>query len=160
MMTYHDPIVGRIRSSIKEDCFEIARNMRAIDIQEAWSAMRLSPIEVAEYSFDRSIISMTILHNEMPIVMFGIIPDNMSSGVLWMLTTNELNNIGRPFVRNCKAWFRDMLEIYPELWGTVDLRNKASIRWLDYLGCEWGKTMPFGIDKMPFIKFSFKKDRI
>lgn len=161
-LIYHDEIVGTIRPSIKEDCTAIGNNMRKVDIEEAWSAMRLSPVEIAEYSFGRSIISMTICHNEVPIVMFGIIPDNMSSGVLWMLTTYgiEADGFGRAFVRNCKKWFRDMLEIYPLLWGTVDLRNQVSMRWLTYLGCEWGKTMPFGVDNMPFRKFTFKKDKI
>lgn len=136
--------------------------MREQDKMEAWSALRMSPLDVAQYSFNRSIISMTILHDEKPIIMFGIIPENMSSGVIWMLTTYgiEYEGFGRPFVRNCKKWFNAMLEIYPLLWGTVDLRNEVSIRWLTYLGCEWGKTMPFGVDNLPFRKFTFKKDKI
>lgn len=159
ILTYNDPVVGAIRPSVESDCAAIALDMREADIQEAWSALRFSPIDIVRYSFGRSIISMTILHNEKPIVMFGIIPDGMSSGVLWMITTYGIEDIGRVFVRNCKKWFKDMLEIYPLLWGTVDLRNKVSIRWLTYLGCEWGITIPFGIDKMPFRKFTFKKDK-
>lgn len=161
-LTYNDPIIGEIRPSILEDCIDIAKNMRAVDAQEAWSALRMSPLEIAKYSFSRSIISMTVLHNNVPIVMFGIIPENMSSGVLWMLTTYgiEADGFGRPFVRNCRKWFKDMLEIYPLLWGTVDLRNEVSMRWLTYLGCEWGNTILFGVDKLPFKKFTFKKDKI
>lgn len=156
-LTYHDKIVGEIRTSIKEDCAFIAKYMRKQDAMEAWSALRMLPYEMTEYSFSRSIISMTILHDEKPVAMFGIIPDDMSSGVLWMLTTYGLEGIGRPFVRNCKKWFKDMLEIYPLLWGTVDLRNTVSIRWLTYLGCEWGQTLNFGVEQLPFRKFSFRK---
>lgn len=157
-LTYHDDIVGTIRPSIKEDCIAIAKDMRKEDIMESWSALRLSPIGIAEYSFNKSIISMTILH-EAPIAMFGIMPQNMSSGMLWLLTTYgiERNGFGRPFVKNCKRWIKAMLEIYPLLMGYVDLRNKVSIRWLTYLGCEWGETIPFGADEMLFKYFSFKK---
>lgn len=158
ILTYNDPIVGAIRPSVKEDCFAIAKDMREQDIMESWSALRMSPIEIAQYSFNKSIISMTILH-ESPIVMFGIMPKDMSTGILWMLTTYglEADGFGRPFVRNCKKWFNDMLEIYPVLIGTVDLRNKVSIRWLTYLGCEWGEPHLFGEDKIHFKCFYFRK---
>ena len=101
---------------------------------------------------------MTIVH-EVPIAMFGIMPKDMGTGILWMVTTYglESNNFGRPFVRNCKKWFSDMLEIYPTLMGCVDLENSVSIKWLTYLGCEWGETFPYGIDKRPFRAFSFRK---
>lgn len=101
---------------------------------------------------------MTITHKEKPVAMFGIIPKDMSSGILWMLTTNELNNIGRLFVRNCKEWFKEMLEIYPILDGFVDLRNKESIRWLTYIGVTWGDFKTMGIDNMTFKSFNFRKN--
>jgi hypothetical protein len=157
-LTYEDSIVGEIRPSVKEDCEAIAKNMRDQDKKEAWSAFRMTPIQIAEYSFNKSLISMTIIH-ESPIAMFGIMTHDLSIGVLWMLTTHglESNGFGRPFVRNCKKWFNEMLEIYPVLIGTVDLRNTTSVRWLNYLGCEWGEQHLFGEDKMPFKGFCFRK---
>ena len=162
MLTYEDKIVGSIRPSVKEDFQAIADDMRQQDIMEAWSALRLSPLGILKYSFAKSLVCMTISHDEKPIAMFGIMPDGMSSGILWMITTYGLenNNFGRPFVRNCKRWFKDMLEIYPLLWGTVDLRNEKSIKWLTYLGCEWGETRLFGEDNLPFRKFTFKKEML
>lgn len=156
ILTYEDPIVGTIRPSVPEDCIAIAKNMREQDKMEAWSALRLSPIEMAQHSFSKSLVSMTIFH-ETPVAMFGIMPKDMSTGILWMLTTKGLETIGRPFVRNCKKWFNDMLEIYPVLIGTVDLRNKVSVRWLTYLGCEWGEPHLFGEDNIPFKCFYFRK---
>lgn len=157
-LTYKDAKVGEIRLSIEEDCQVIAHDMRQQDIMEAWSALRMSPIEIAKYSFNKSLVSMTILH-EVPVAMFGIFPKDMSTGILWMLTTYGLENngFGIPFVRNCKKWFNDMLDIYPTLIGTVDLRNNVSIRWLTYLGCEWGEHHLFGEDKIPFKCFYFRK---
>ena len=133
--------------------------MREQDKISAWSVLRLSPIEMALNSFKKSLVTMTILHDEKPIAMFGIMPKDMSTGILWMISTYglESNNFGRPFVRNCKKWFNDMLEIYPILTGLVDLRNTVSIKWLTYIGCEWGITIPYGVDKMPFRRFTFEK---
>lgn len=101
---------------------------------------------------------MTIIH-EIPIAIFGIIPHNMTSGVLWMLTTDGLRDgkFGRPFVRNCKKWFDVMLEIYPVLFGMVDKRNNESIKWLTYLGVEWKEDIICGTDKLPFRPFFFIK---
>jgi hypothetical protein len=158
-LTYNDPTVGAIRPSVIEDCYVIGSNMSKQDALEVWSYDRSIPTEAVLKSFNKSVICMTILH-EIPIAMFGIMPINMSSGILWILTTDGLRDgkFGRPFVRNCKKWFNDMLDIYPRLYGMVDLRNKESIRWLTYLDAEWGEDSLEGIDKLPFKMFKFIKE--
>lgn len=156
-LIYLDPIVGEIRASVKDDCYDIAQNMCEQDKIEMWCFDRSSPIEATLNSFNKSLVSMTILHDETPIAMFGIMPHNMSSGILWMLTTDGLRDgkFGRPFVRNCKKWFNEMLEIYPILFGMVDIRNTVSIRWLTYIGAKWGEDIVCGVDKVPFRPFKF-----
>ena len=157
-LTYQDPTVGTIRTSTLKDCAMIARDMCEQDKIEMWCFDRSSPIEDTINSYKKSVVCMTIVHEE-PIAMFGIMPVNMSSGILWMLTTDGLRDgkFGRPFVRNCKRWFNEMLEMYPLLYGMVDTRNKESIRWLTYLGTEWGEDILCGIDKVPFKPFKFLK---
>lgn len=157
-LTYHDEIVGIIRPSMKEDCITIAANIRKQDSIEMWSFYRTDPLKATLNSFNRSMISMTITHDEIPIAMFGIIPHDMSSGMLWMITTDGIKGIGRVFVRNCKKWFHAMLEFYPKLYGMVDLRNEESIRWLTYIGVSWGNDITAGIDNMPFKTFKFSKE--
>ena len=158
-LTYQDEKVGIIRYAVLSDCPAIGENMRAQDKLEIWGYDRSFPTEAVIKSLSKSIIAMTIEHDRKPIAMFGIMPKNMSSGTLWMFTTPGLeeSNFGRPFVRNCKKWFSDMLEIYPTLHGCVDLRNEESIKWLTYLGATWGTTEDKGVDKMPFRRFSFSK---
>ncbi len=158
MMTYQDPIIGTIRPSERKDCVHIGFNMREQDAMEMWSYDRSTPIEAAFNSFDKSIISTTILHNEKPVAMFGVMPRDFSSGFLWMLTTDGIKDIGRPFVRNCKKWIDDLLEVYPTLYGYVDLRNSESFRWLTFLGATWGPVETMGIDNMSFRHFSFTKN--
>ena len=158
-LTYKDSVVGVIRPSIKPDCDIIGRDMRKQDAMEMWCFDRSFPKTAVRNSFNKSIISMTIEHDLKPIAMFGIFPRDMDSGTLWMFTTDGLkaNGFGRPFVRNCKQWFNDMLEIYPTLYGCVDMRNQESIRWLTYLGATWGTTENMGMDKLPFRNFTFTK---
>lgn len=157
-LTYHNEVVGNIRMSKIEDCSVIAENIRKQDAVEMWNFYRISPLECIRRSFNRSIISMTIEHGNVPIVMFGIIPHDMSSGMIWMITTDGIKNIGRVFVRNCKKWFQAMLEFYPKLYGMVDLRNTESIRWLTYIGVSWGNDITAGADNMPFKTFKFSKE--
>lgn len=159
ILTYHNPIVGTIRPSIQEDCKAIAEDMRKQDAIGAWSVLRLSPTEMVSYSFNKSFVTMTIEHKEIPVAMFGIMAKDIlgDTGILWLLTTEGIHNIGKIFFRHSKEWIEDMFQYYPLLCGVVDLRNTVSMRWLTYLGCEWGITIPYGIDKMPFKYFSFRK---
>ncbi len=159
-LTYHNDKIGTIRFSAIDDCEIIGRNMREQDAIEIWNYNRLSPIKAVIDSYTRSIISMTIEHENNLVAMFGIMPTGMSAGTLWMFTTDGMKDIGRPFVRNCKRWFNEMLEIYPNLQGCVDLRNKESIRWLTYVGATWGEIETMGIDKMPFRRFTFSKPNL
>ena len=158
-LTYNDPIVGIIRPSVKKDCIHIGYHMCKQDALEMWCFDRSSPIEATMNSFRKSLVSMTITHGGKPIAMFGIMPHNMSSGVLWMLTTDGLRDgsFGRPFVRNCRRWIKAMLEIYPVLFGMVDIRNKESLKWLTYIGAELKEDIICGTDKLPFKPFIFIK---
>lgn len=160
ILTYNNPGVGEVRTSILSDCAVIGQNMRTQDAMEMYNYDRSLPEQACINSFKKSIISMTILHDGKPVAMFGIMPKDFSTGILWMLTTDGLNKVGRPFVRHCKEWFAQMLEIYPVLEGCVDLRNTESIRWLTYVGAVWGDTETMGIDNMPFRKFTFSKQNI
>lgn len=157
MLTYQDEKVGTIRYAVLSDCQVIGENMRAQDAIEIYSYDRSEPTQAVINSFSKSIITMTIEHNRKPVAMFGIMPKDMTSGTLWMFTTDGLNEIGRPFVRHCKKWFSEMLELYPTLYGCVDLRNRESIKWLTFVGATWGDTELMGIDKMPFKRFTFTK---
>lgn len=155
-LTYHDDIVGDIRIAELSDCEIIGSNLREQDALEMYNYDRSSPIQAVINSFNRSMIAMSVEHNNQVVAMFGImIIDEVP--VLWMLTTSGLKNIGRNFVRNTKSWINKMLEIYPELIGYCDLRNQESIKWLSYSGALWRETVNMGIDKMPFKKFIFRK---
>ena len=156
---YYESEVGIVRNSIKSDCFEISKYMRKQDVMEAWSALKYSPIEMILLSFKRSTISMTIERKGFPVAMFGIMADNLAgeTAVLWMLSTDGINGIGRIFVRHSKEFIKDMFKFYPVLYGYVDLRNTVSIKFLTFLGADWGDTVPYGLENKPFRYFKFKR---
>lgn len=152
-LTYCEPIVGKIRPSIKSDCIIIGENLRDQAALEMWNYDRSSPVESCLNSFTKSFVKMTIEHNNIPIAMFGImlIPEP----TLWMLTTDGLENIGRNFVRNTRSWINKMLVDYPTLVAYVDIRNKESIKWLEFIGGKMVDTVFMGIDDLPFRKYEF-----
>jgi len=158
-LTYQDEKVGKIRYAVLSDCEAIGKNMRAEDALEMWSYDRSRPTQACIKSFSKSMVTMTIEHDGIPVVMFGLMPKDMSTGTLWMFTTDGIKDIGRLFVRNSKRWIEEMLNIYPTLEGFVDLRNEESIKWLTFLKVNWGETVSIGIDKMPFRKFTFTNIR-
>lgn len=157
-LTYHDDIVGDIRIATLEDCIKIGNNLRKQDALEMYNYDRSTPENAVINSFYKSTIAMTVLHDGVPIAMFGIMV-LQDIPTLWMLTTDELKRIGRNFVKNTSDWITKMLEIYPVLIGYVDLRNQESITWLTFVKAEWvGDIYIMGIDKRPFKKFRFSKE--
>lgn len=160
ILTYDNPTIGIVRPSILSDCVEVGQNMREQDAMEMWNYDRSLPEQACVNSFKKSIISMTIEHDNKPVAMFGIMPKNFSTGIIWILTTNGLKDIGISFLSNCKRFISEMLEIYPNLEGCVDLKNTTSIRWLSYAGAVWGDTETMGIDNMPFRNFTFSKQDV
>lgn len=68
--------------------------------------------------------------------MFGIGDLNILAGVgaPWLLGTNELEANARDFLRMSRDFKDQLLRRYSILRNFVDVRNTASIRWLEWLG--------------------------
>jgi hypothetical protein len=114
----------------------IARRMRNADRDEVWAASRMLPAQALIYSLRKSTYAWTAIVNGRPEVMFGVGDINVLAGVgaPWLLGTVAVEKHFRAFLRR-SVDFRDQLSAqYPVLRNFVDDRNKASIRWLRWLG--------------------------
>lgn len=158
-LTYYDSKVGTVRTSRMDDCYQVAKYMRKADQEECWAAARLSPIEAMLSSYQKSAICITGERSGFPILMCGLVPYNLcgDTASIWMLGTDGITGLGPTFVRRSFEFIKSMLNIYPYLDNYVDVRNKVSINWLKWCGAKFGKTEPYGIDKMPFTYFYFEK---
>lgn len=148
-----------VRDSVEEDIIPVADNMRKDDINEIWAAAHLSAREALQRSFDHSVKCFTVLKGDRPIMMFGAAPVHFlgETGAVWMLATDDFCDIHKKFIRESRKFIQLMLGYYPHLYNMIDVRNQASRRWLAWCGAKIGEVMPFGIDKLPFQYFEFRR---
>jgi hypothetical protein len=153
-LTYKDEVVGTIRPSRHEDCLVVGNNLRQQEAMEIWGYDNSLPVEGVTNSFNKSVVSMTILHDDVPVAMFGIMLLN-EIPTLWLMPTDDLKIIGINFIRNTYEWINKMLVDYPTLVAYVDMRNTESLRWMRFVGGRAVDTVFMGMDGMPFRKFEF-----
>lgn len=148
-----------IRKSNYEDVYYLKDKLRASDAEEVWCSHHHTTYEALKLSLDNSNISFTVELNNEPIMMFGVSSESVlsSSAIIWMLSSDKINNIRIKFIRQNINFIKYLLNIYPVMYNYVDARNKKSIQWLKYLGAKIEEAKPYGIEKMMFHKFYFIK---
>ncbi len=135
-----------------EHAWAIAANMRAADIDECIAECS-TPLEALVRGIHSSTWCVTVLLDEVPTLMFGVAPVAVLNriGAPWLLGTDDIHRIRRPFIRECRGYVDRMLETYPTLQNVVDARNKTSIRWLKWLGFQMKPVVEVnGYDFYPF----------
>lgn len=144
-----------------EHAVELAPNMREADQKEIWASSRMLPLEALRRSMDVSPAPMTGLVDGEVVCMFGIGQAslvNTGNGVPWLLASGKMNRHARAFFKLSREYIESAKKDYHLLVNRVDARNKASIRWLRWLGFTLDEPRPFGYDDIPFHLFYFMAD--
>lgn len=89
------------------------------------------------------------------VAMFGVRDMERGQGAVWLLGTDELEDVAMPFLRLSKSWLlRLAAGGFHWLGNVVDIRNEVHIRYLKWLRFTFDpepvKAGPFG---MPFLRF-------
>lgn len=135
----------------------IAPRLRAADLAEIAASTPLTPAEALKFSMEGSVLVWTALADGRPICMFGVAGACTSAGVgsPWMLGTDEIRR--HPFgQRHGKAVLAAMLRLFPHLENHVDVRNKAAVAWLRWLGFTIHPARPHGPFGRPFHPFEMR----
>ncbi|MDX8537068.1 DUF2833 domain-containing protein [Mesorhizobium abyssinicae] len=119
---------GHIRS--------IARRMRKADREEVLAASGYTPAAALIFSLRKSSHAWTAMIDGVPEVMFGVGDLNVLAGVgaPWLLGTDAVEKHYVHFLRSSVGFRDQLLRRYAVLKNFVDVRNRASIRWLRWLG--------------------------
>lgn len=98
-------------------------------------------------------LSYTVKLNRTPIAIFGVVGEE-SFGTVWLLGTDAIQLIKRPFLRQSKAWLAHLEEGYELVGNVIDARNTLHIRWLHWLGFSFVREISrFGHEQRPFLEF-------
>jgi len=74
-----------------------------------------------------------------------------------MLGTDGISSVPNAFGLATRNVIEDLWEKFPVLYNYVDVRNKASIKWLQFHGAVFSDPAPYGPGKLPFRYFQLKK---
>ena len=135
---------------------KLAANLRAADVAEIAAAIGLTPEEAIRMAVHYSSHGWVILDADRePIAIFGAVPGaTPGTGIMWMLGTDGIARNARQIARNSRRYLDVLNRAYPYIWNYVDARNKASLRWLKWAGCEIvGEDPCYGVEKRLFYAF-------
>lgn len=147
-------MLGDVRPARLEDVAYLAPRLRSADIAELKAALGLPPEPALRAAVENpSITALVGLGaSDEPVVIFGSSPAGPGVGLVWMLATEDLLKYRLPFLRRSRRWVETLHEQYPVLTNWVDARNELHIRWLGWLGFQFLRLEPFGVESRPFYE--------
>ena len=147
--------MAHVRRAISEDIAFLAPKMRQADRDEIKASDNVGAVEALmtpfQYKGHRT-WSVVGTEEEYVIGMFGSVPTlDRDYGVAWLLSSEELFNYKKEFIKQSPEWVDEMGKGYRYLYNWVDCRNEKSIKWLRYLGFKTiRREEQYGKGKMPF----------
>ncbi|MDR1947619.1 MAG: hypothetical protein LBQ51_10720 [Desulfovibrio sp.] len=126
----------RIERAVPEHIPAIAANMREADRREVWAWRRETPEAALRFSLSRSLAAWTGVIDERPALMWGAGAASLLSSVgnPWLLGTDAILSVQRPFLLHSGAFVAHMQAMFPRLENHVHAGNVLSIRWLKWCG--------------------------
>lgn len=140
--------------AIRDDCYELAKDLRDIDKYEVKATGNDEPLEAVITSFERSLFCYTVKHNGSVIMMFGVCPMQLLSQeyICWCLATNEIRRVNGQFIRHCRKFVDALADRYGVMSNWVAVENKIALRWLAWCGFEIGEPRKHGLHGERFRK--------
>lgn len=123
-----------IRASRVSDIERIIPRLRAHD-RKTIERLSLDPARLLRQTLENGNPMLTAVDDGVPICMWGIDKQSLlSPWMIWMLTTDAIDNHQVKFLRWSRILVREWGRQYGTLEGWVDADFGVSVRWLRWLG--------------------------
>jgi len=144
-----------IRSSKKNDCYELSKTLRAQDAQEVFASGGRNPAQALIRAYLTSHLHCyTIILDDEVVGMFGISKIRDGVGSPWLLGSDKLTDHKFEFHKHAKDHIDTFMDEYNVLFNYVDQRNTQAIKWIKSLGFTFTKLVDnFGYEQKPFYEF-------
>ena len=130
------------------------KNLRQEDIDEIKANSNTNPYHALYTGVQYSHLPLTVMEDDRPVMIMGVIPHGKKLGMIWLLSSPEIENISIPFLRNCRGVLDLYHKSFPVLYNYIDARNLVHLKWLRWLGFNFIKVhYNFGYEKRKFIEF-------
>ncbi len=146
-----------IREAVRSDIHALKDKLREADREEILAAGNASSEAALTQSFEGSSLCFCVDIEGSPAALFGIVPESLvgERANVWFLGSGEMKKIRKTFVKLSRKFIDQFLDVYPCLWNLVDSRYHTSVRWLEFCGAQFGKTVKMnGVD---FYSFEFRR---
>lgn len=139
-----------------EDVFAMGDKIRVADRLECWAAGHIWAEEAIMRGLASSTRAWTARADGVILSILGVEPVSALTGLgrPWMIGTDSLETYAVAAIRESRPALAIMHQLFPRLENWVDARNLKSIRWLRWLGFKVYTPKPWGIEQMPFHRFT------
>lgn len=127
--------------------------MRQEDKDEIWHLARALPLECLQDALKHCAYNRTVLLDGRVVCIFGVGGQKGGTGTPWMLASPLLKDIGKPFLKESKAFLDEMSQEYSLLYNVAWSKNEVHIKWLRWLGFEILPAVPMGPDGELYHEF-------
>lgn len=143
-----------VRPPTQSDIKAVAANMRPMDALECRVVGGCEPLEALREGVAESIWSYAVEVDDTVICVFGIASDGLmgENGCPWLLAVNGFERHARTILTISKSHLIRMREEFETLANWVHAHNRNAIRYLKFLGFEFGEETI--INGEPFLPFS------
>lgn len=144
-----------IKVATLKEVIQLSDNLREEDVDEIKAHSNTTPFFALKLGTEFSHLPLAIMNDEdKPIFIIGVIPQEKNVGMIWLLSSPEIEKISITFLRNCKGVLDLLNNTFPILYNYVDARNTVHIKWLKWLGFQFIKVHEnFGYEQRKFIEF-------
>ena len=122
------------RATQLHDVCELAPNLRSEDKREVNTLGKTSEQALLSgYLLGR--VCRSIINNYGQVVgMYGVVPADDKTGLVWMLGSDKLKKIKIPFLKESRTEVEKMNILLPHLWNIIDSRNELHLKWIKWCG--------------------------
>ena len=137
---------------------KFAAVLNEADIMEAKAMGYSTPLEVVDYSVRASRDAYCLLADGEPVAMCGIAPYGAISttGMPWVLTSRNIKEHFRPFLRYAKFFAKEWLTQYNRLCHFIDQRHTQAMQWVEWVGFKPRGVQYLGPDNLPFVAYEMR----
>ena len=122
------------RATQLHDVCELAPNLRSEDKREV-NTLGKTPEQSLLTGYLLGRVCRSIINNHGQVVgMYGVVPADSKTGLVWTLGSDKLKKIKRPFLRESRTEVEGMNTLFPHLWNIIDSRNEMHLKWIKWCG--------------------------
>lgn len=135
-----------------DHAFRLWSNLRGDQIE---NVSGMTPLDLRA-QMDKSVVSFCGLLDDEPVIIWGVLMPGLlgNEGVIWALTSNEIDKCPLVFVRRSKIELEKLRWLFKELTGFVAAEYERSARWLAWLGFDVGPSFVFNGKSIRRIKLA------